>query len=138
MTLEDIPNTLKEKVMKTINYSKNIAMATVAALGVASLAMGAHADESVAQVPARTVHYSDLNLNTQAGAEMLYGRIRRAAGQVCGDVGSRQLADATAARICVDRAVTASVRAVNNQRLTNTYNAHFGVAQTAMSVASVR
>jgi UrcA family protein len=123
--------------MKTINYSKNIALATVAALSVASLAIGAHADESVVQVPARTVHYSDLNLNTQAGAEVLYHRIRSAAEQVCGDVGSRQLEEAAAARACVDQAVVASIRAVNNLHLTNTYNSHFGLAQTAMS-ASVR
>jgi UrcA family protein len=124
--------------MKTINYSKNIALATVAALGVASLAIGAHADESVVRVPARTVHYSDLNLNTQAGAEVLYRRIRGAAEQVCGDVGSKQLEEAMAARACVDQAVVASIRAVNNLHLTNTYNSHFGLAQTDMSVASVR
>jgi UrcA family protein len=124
--------------MKTINYSKNIALATVAALGVASLAIGAHAGESVVGVPARTVHYSDLNLNTQAGAEVLYKRIRSAAEQVCGDVGSRQLEEAAAARACVDQAVVASIRAVNNLQLTNTYNSRFGLAQTAMSVASVR
>jgi UrcA family protein len=138
MTLEDNPIApLKEKVMKTINYSKNFALATVAALGV-SLAIGAHADESVVAVPARTVHYSDLNLNTQAGAVVLYKRIRNAAVQVCGDVDSRRLGEAMAARACVDQAVAAGVRAVNNLRLTNAYNAHFGVAQTTLSVASVR
>ena len=124
--------------MKTINYSKNIALATVAALGVASLAIGAHADESVVRAPARTVHYSDLNLNTQAGAEVLYKRIRSAAEQVCGDVGSRRLEEAAEARACVDQAVVASVRAVNNLHLTNTYNSHFGLAQAPMSVASIR
>lgn len=124
--------------MNTINYSKNLVLATVAALGAASLAIGAHADESVVPVPARTVHYSDLDLNTQAGAEVLYKRIRNAAEQVCGDVHSRRMGEATAARACVDQAVVASIRAVNNLRLTNTYNAHFGVAQTTLSVASVR
>jgi UrcA family protein len=124
--------------MKTINYSKNIALVTVAALGVASLAIGAHADEAVVRVPTRTVHYSDLNLNTQAGAEVLYKRIRNAAEQVCGDVGSRQLEEAAAARACVDQAAIASIRAVNNLQLTNTYNSHVGVAQTTMSIASVR
>ena len=124
--------------MKTINYNKNIALATVAALAVASLAISAHADESGVRVPARTVHYSDLNLNTQAGAERLYRRIRGAAEQVCGDVGSRQLEEAMAARACVEQAVAASVRAVHNPRLTNTYNAHVGGAKTAMTVASVR
>jgi UrcA family protein len=124
--------------MKTINYSKNIALAMVAALGVASLAIGAHADESVGRVPARTVHYADLNLNTQAGAEVLYKRIRNAAEQVCGNVGSRQWVEAMAARACVNQAVAASIGAVNNLRLTNTYNSHLGVAHTAMSVASIR
>jgi UrcA family protein len=138
MTLEDSANTLKEKVMKAINYSKNIALATVAALGVASLAIGAHADESVAEVPTRTVHYSDLNIDTQAGAEVLYKRIRGAAEHVCGDVSYSELAKAAAARACIDRAVGASVRAVNNPRLTDVYNAHTGVARIAMSVASVR
>jgi UrcA family protein len=124
--------------MKTINYSKNIALAIVAALGVTSLAIGAHADESVVRAPARTVHYSDLNLNTQAGAEVLYKRIRNAAEQVCGDVGSRQLEEAAAARACVEQAVVGSVRAVNNLQLTNTYNSHAGMAQSAMNIAAVR
>jgi UrcA family protein len=124
--------------MKTINYSKNIALAAVAGICVASFAIGAHADESDATVPVRTVRYSDLNLNTQLGAEALYHRIQSAAKQVCGDVGSRQLAEAAAARACVNQAVTASVRAVNNGRLTSTYNEHFGVAQTTLNTASLR
>jgi UrcA family protein len=124
--------------MKTINYWKNIGLATVTVLSVASLAISVHADESIAQVPARTVHYSDLNLNTQAGTEVLYKRIRRAAEQVCGDVDSRQLKEAAAARACIEQAVIGSIRAVNNPRLTNTYNAHLGAARTATTVASVR
>jgi UrcA family protein len=124
--------------MKTINYWKNIGLATVTVLGMASLAIGAHADESVVRAPARTVHYSDLNLNTQAGTEVLYKRIRRAAEQVCGDVGPRQLVEAAAARACVEQAVIGSIRAVNNPRLTDTYNAHLGAAHTVTTVASVR
>ena len=123
--------------MKTINYWKNLGLATVTVLGVATLAVSAHADESVAQVPARTIHYSDVNLNTQAGAEVLYKRIHDAAEQVCGDVGSRQLDQATAAKACVDRAVSGSVRAVNNRQLTSVYNEHSGAAKTATSVASL-
>jgi UrcA family protein len=122
--------------MKTFNYSKNIALAAVAGICVASFAIGAHAGEADAAVPARTVHYSDLNLNTQAGAEVLYRRIRSAAELVCGDVDSRQMAEAAAARACVSRAVTGSVRAVNSRLLTSTYDKHFGVAQTAVSIAS--
>jgi UrcA family protein len=123
--------------MKTISYSKNIALVATASISVACFAIGAHADEADAPL-SRTVHYSDLNLNTHAGAEVLYHRIRSAAELVCGDVGSRQLAESTAARACVDRAVTASVRAVNSRLLASTYDEHFGVAQTDVSVASLR
>jgi UrcA family protein len=124
--------------MKTINYSKNIALAAVAGICVASFAIGAHADESNTAAPVRTVNYSDLNLNTQVGAEALYRRIRIAATQVCGDVDSRQLAQAAAAKACVNQAVTASVRAVNNRFLTRTYDEHFGVVQTNLDIASLR
>lgn len=124
--------------MKTFNYSKNIALAAVAGICVASFAIGAHAGEADAAVPARTVHYSDLNLNTQPGAEALYHRIRSAAEQVCGDVGSRQLAESAAAKACVNQAVATSVRAVNSRLLTRIYDEHFGVAQTDVSIASLR
>jgi UrcA family protein len=122
--------------MKTISYSKNIALAAVAGICVTTFALGAQADE--VDVPTRTVHYADLNLNTQAGAEKLYQRIRGAADQVCGNKDPRQLAASAAAETCVNRAVTVSVRAVNNPRLTSTYDKHFGVARTAISVASLR
>ena len=124
--------------MKTINYSKNIALAAVAGLCVTSFAIGAHADESDAAAPARTVRYSDLNLNTQVGAEALYHRIRSAAEQVCGDVGSRQLDQSAAAKACVNQAVANSVRAVNSRLLTTAYNEHFGVVQTTLDIASLR
>ncbi|HEY1312475.1 MAG TPA: UrcA family protein [Steroidobacteraceae bacterium] len=124
--------------MKTVNYSKNIALATTAAVCLASLGMTAHADESDFRVPARMVHFSDLNLNTQAGAEVLYKRIRTAAEAVCGDVDSRRLDEAAAAKACVGQAVAASIRAVNSPRLTNTYNVHVGVVPATIRIASLR
>jgi UrcA family protein len=119
--------------MKTINYSKNIALAAIAGICVTSFAISAHADESV-PVRTVTVHYSDLNLNAQAGADVLYRRIRSAAEQVCGDVAPRQLLEAAAAKACVNKAVAASVGAVNNPRLSSIYEEHLG-AQTTISVA---
>jgi UrcA family protein len=119
MTLEGKQNTLlKETVMKKINNSRNIALAFVAALGMASIA--AHASE--VRVLTVTVHYSDLKPQQAAGAKVLYRRIRNAAEQVCGDEGSRQLQEAMAARACVDQAVLAGIRAV----------------QATLSVADVR
>jgi UrcA family protein len=120
--------------MKTSNYTNKIARIGIAAIGFATVAMVAQADEA----PARTVRYSDLNLNTPAGAAVLYKRIKNAAEQVCGDLNSRQLAEVAAAKACVQNGVYAGVRSVNNAQLTNEYNAHMGVAQETISVASLR
>ena len=112
--------------------TKSFTTAAVAAVCLASVTIIAHADEA-----ARTVRYSDLNLNTQAGAAVLYKRIRNAAEAVCGDVGPRPLAQAVAVKACVDRAVFTGVRSVNAPMLTSEYNAHVGVAQP-INVASLR
>lgn len=111
--------------------TKNFTMAAVAAVCLASVTV-AHADDA-----ARTVRYSDLNLNTQAGAAVLYKRIRNAAVEVCGDVDSRRLAEAAAAKACVDRTIFKGVRSVNAPTLTSEYNARAGVAQP-INVASLR
>jgi UrcA family protein len=88
--------------------------------------------------PARTVKYADLNLNSHAGAATLYGRIRHAAEQVCGDTGSRQLEQAAVAKACVDRAIRTSVHAVNRPTLTSEFNARSGMVQKPVNVASAR
>lgn len=122
--------------MKTSSCTQQIAMASVAAIYLASATMGAHAGEPNA--PTRTVHYSNLNLDTPAGVSVLYKRIRNAAEEVCGDVNSRQLEEAAAARACVDHAVYVSVHSVNNAKLTSEYQAHMGAAQESINVASIR
>ena len=72
--------------MKTIaRNNRNLTLAAVAAVCLAAVAVGAHADEAVNGVPARTVHYADLNLNTQAGAAVLYN-----AHPQCGGAGLRR------------------------------------------------
>jgi UrcA family protein len=95
------------------------------ALAVGMLAGVAHAAE--AEAPVKAVRFQDLNLNTDAGVQVLYKRIRRAANQVCGDVSGRDLAVAQAHEACVERAVADAVATVNNQMLTKT-----------MTVAQVR
>jgi UrcA family protein len=112
-------------------------LAAVAAVCLAAVAAGAHADEAANGVAARTVHYAAINLNTQAGAAVLYKRIRNAAEQVCGDGGARGLAEAAAAKACVDRAIFASVRTVNNPQLTSEYNVRVGAVQP-IDLASLR
>lgn len=122
--------------MKTTNYTQRVAMAAIAALCLATAAMGAHADELIPA--ARTVRYADLNLNTPAGAAVLYKRIRDAAEQVCGDVHAPRLEEAAAAKACVARAVEAGVHAVNKVQLTEEYNRRTGVAHDTINVAVLR
>jgi UrcA family protein len=128
---------LKEKVMKTRSHTQKVVMASVAAICVAFAAVAAHADDTLVNAPKRTVHYADLNLNTQAGISVLYSRIRNAAEQVCGDVNSRRLEEAREAEACVVHAVQVSVRSVNNARLTNEFNAHFAGAAKSINLASI-
>jgi UrcA family protein len=110
--------------------TKNFTMAAVAAVCFAAVTI-AHAGEA-----ARTVRYSDLNLNTRAGAAVLYKRIRVAAEDVCGDVHSWQPVVAKATKACVDRAIFTGVRSVNAPMLTSEYDAHAGVVRP-MNVASL-
>jgi len=98
-----------------IKNAKNV-LVVVAAMSAAMLVGVVHA----ADVPARAVSYQDLNLNTESGAKVLYGRIHGAAEQVCGNVEIRDLPGVRAHEACVEKAVSDAVAAVNNQRLTQT------------------
>ncbi len=121
--------------MKTFTHNK-VALLAVATFGVALFAGGVHANEAVMDAQTVRVGYADLNLTTEAGAKVLYRRIHAAAVRVCGDADTRQLDMAAAAQACMDRAIVNSIRAVNNEQLTRTANAHgYGVA-TNINVAA--
>jgi UrcA family protein len=120
----------------TLN-SRIFVAAAVAAVCFAA-APGAYADGTLADVPAIKVSYSDLSLGTQAGAAVLYKRIRHAAEQICGDTDSRRLEEVIAAKACIDRAVSSSVKAVRSPMLTSEYNAHIGAGQKQINLADVR
>jgi UrcA family protein len=124
--------------MKTITRNSKHFLAAAAAVCLASVAITAHADEAANGVPTRTVRYSDLDINTRAGATVLYARIRYAAQQVCGDADSRQWAASAAVKACVNRAIYTSVRSVNSPKLTNVYNSQAGSTQQQIKLASDR
>ena len=121
----------------TSHNTKQILFALVGALSLAAAGGVAHADTAL-DVPARTVNYSDLDLNTQAGVAALYNRIHSAAEQVCGNADSRRLEQAAAVKACVDHAVSASVGSVNNAKLSSEYSARLGGATKQISLASIR
>jgi len=124
--------------MKTITRNSKHFLAGVAAVCLASVAITAHADEAANGVPTRTVRYSDLDINTRAGATVLYARIRYAAQQVCGDADSRQWAASAAVKACVNRAIYTGVRSVNSPKLTSVYNSQAGSTQQQIKLASDR
>lgn len=64
--------------MLIIHHKKTIAMAALAALGMAALTVQAGANP----LPSRTVGFSDLKPQQAEGAKMLYGRIRNAGDEV--------------------------------------------------------
>jgi UrcA family protein len=63
-----------------------------------------------------TVHYSDLDVSTVAGATALYQRLQGAAHFVCGEQG-RSLTEQTQWRGCVRSAVGQAVEAVHSATL---------------------
>jgi len=127
----------------TLRHSKEALVAAVAALSLVSAVTTVSLVPQMAQAAgvvdsrAVTVHYSDLNMNTEAGVAALYNRIRHAADQVCGKVDSRRLDEVAAAQACVDHSIASSVSAVANAQLTAVFTAHVNGSPSPVLVASL-
>ncbi len=98
--------------MSHFNLQK-IALATLA-LTISGTAL---AGEPATDAASIRVDYSDLNLQTRAGAETLHERLRAAARSVCPDTSSRDLRTALAGRQCVANAVNRAVAEVAQPQL---------------------
>jgi UrcA family protein len=96
-----------------------------------SLASTAFADAQV--VRSETIPYSDLNVDTAAGVQALYGRIHAAARRVCFDA-SKHLEDQVAVDVCAQRAEAQAIRKINLPALTAYYQMKTG-NQTTTRVA---
>jgi UrcA family protein len=93
---------------------------TVVAAGTAIGAIGsAHA--ATADPPALKVRYADLNLSTEQGSLVLYGRIVEAARQVCTVENIRDLRALAMAKTCREQAIAQAVRDVNSPMLASVY-----------------
>lgn len=93
-------------------------LATCTAIGALGSAQAADANS-----PALTVRYSDLNLSTEQGSLVLYGRIVAAARQVCVVDDIRDLRAFNAAKLCREQAIAKAVRDVNSPMLASVYAA---------------
>jgi UrcA family protein len=85
---------------------------------VAVMVSGGSQARSVGDLRERVVDYSDLNLNSSAGAAVLYQRITRAAHAVCDLPIPWDATAASRVRNCVHAARARSVSEVNAPELT--------------------
>jgi UrcA family protein len=81
-----------------------------ALLGPACAVATARSDD---QSVTRTVSFADLDLSRDAGVAALYGRIRAAAWEVCGQPDSRQLQEYMRSRRCAEQAIARALRDAN-------------------------
>ena len=95
----------------------------------------ARADEPVAT---QRVSFKDLNLNSAEGAAVLYGRIKRAANEVCGHGENFDLSQIHAVQICIDGAVSRAITQVNSPTLTSLYNEKTSKADKKITLAQSR
>jgi UrcA family protein len=95
-----------------------VVLATCTAIGAVGSAHAANADS-----PSLKVRYSDLNLSTEQGSLVLYGRIVAAAHLVCAIDDIRDLKAVRAAQACREQAIAQAVRDVNSPMLASVYAA---------------
>jgi UrcA family protein len=103
---------------RTTKNAVRMTFVAFAALSATMLAGVTNAAEAGDVAPQQAVTYKDLNLNSNAGIQILYKRIEGAASQVCGNVDSRDLRAMSAKKACVERAISNAVAAVNSPMLT--------------------
>jgi UrcA family protein len=70
-------------------------------------------------LPTKTVRFSDLNITSQAGAKVLYSRIRAAAQEVCGRYAGSDPIMGSAVPACIEKAIDKAVKDVNSPVLTS-------------------
>jgi UrcA family protein len=132
-------HSVKESVMgisKTVRASAlRMAWVMVTLAPMVMLYNAARADEAVAT---QRVSFKDLNLNSPEGAAVLYGRIKKAAYEVCGQGNTYNLSQFHAVEHCVSDAVSRAVAQVNSPMLTNLYNTKTGRTDKKITLAQSR
>jgi UrcA family protein len=99
------------------------AVAVTALAACAAIGSVGSARAATVEPPAVKVRYSDLNLSTEQGSLILYGRIVAAAHEVCAVDVFRDLRAVAASRACAAEAIARAVRDVNSPMLASVYAA---------------
>ena len=122
-------NTLTSKLYRTLAAS---AILTALAVNLAGIASAAEADP----VPEVTVKYADLDPSGTQGAAALYGRITRAAEEVC----SRMYISTEAYRqhknVCLQKLIADAVIKVNEPALSAVFASQYGVSPPVVMAAA--
>ena len=74
------------------------------------------------RLPTCSVHFAELNLDSAAGTEFLYRRIRSAAQTVCRGLEGREISRQAAHARCEEEAIEHAVTEVGHPRLTAYYS----------------
>lgn len=103
-----------------VKSDRSAILAYAAALWLACglIASNAQADDARSE----TVKFTDLNLDSQAGVEALYGRIHAAAWRVCRQPGG----ELAAVKGCMTKAESQAIGKLNNSLLTAFYQKKTG------------
>jgi len=108
----------------TNNQSGPIACLIAAGILALAFAAGTANAQSAGQPDPLTkrVSYGDVNLQTAAGAQVFYARLRRAAEQVCAPLEPRDAGHKYLWQTCYDNALSSAVARVNSIALTTLHN----------------
>jgi UrcA family protein len=105
-----------------MNINSNPLSASRSSVGAAALAMLAvlagNPPAQAAEPLTHVVSYADLDLNSRAGAEVLYVRLRSAAREVCSPFESSELSRHVAWQTCIDRSLSSAVAQLNKPLVT--------------------
>jgi UrcA family protein len=105
---------------KIKSQSKSITSVIAASLVVLSWAacspQALAADDTVIGV--KKVNYGDLNLDTEAGARVLYRRLRQAASELCTSIENMDAVLRATWSTCYHNAMNSAVASVNKPRVT--------------------
>jgi UrcA family protein len=100
--------------IRTLAAAVLVALTCVASVGTAQA--------SNSDLPIRKVSFSDLDANTEAGAKVLYDRLRFAADEVCRPYERTGVMPSRAWLTCVNNALASAVQQINKPTLTALYN----------------
>lgn len=111
------------------------AIASCGAFGLLALAP---ASAATIERASQRVSYADLNLDHQAGAEVMLHRIRNAADWVCGDrIGRMSLREHLALRACVRAAMNKGVSDVGRPVLTTLFYDRYFDRRPSVTIAGL-